>query len=108
MFRRLFWFVTGITAGVWATNKVHRAARRLTPEGLAATATDKALELGGRARQFARDVRAGMSERESELNNLLGLDAPHAELPGQRPEIAYQPDARMPQTRPVYEQKEGH
>ncbi|MDF3288885.1 MULTISPECIES: DUF6167 family protein [Streptomyces] len=108
MFRRLFWFVTGITAGVWATNKVHRAARRLTPEGLAATAADRAIELGGRARRFAKDVRAGMSERESQLNNLLGLDAPHAELPGQRPEIAYQADARTPQTRPLYEQKEGH
>ncbi|MCQ4082773.1 DUF6167 family protein [Streptomyces sp. RB6PN25] len=96
MFRRLFWFAAGITAGVWATMKVNRAARRLTPDSLAATAADRAIEIGGRARQFAHDVREGMNRRELELNDALGLaEAPEAELPGQRSEI-------------VYKQKEGH
>jgi hypothetical protein len=100
MFRRLFWFAAGIAAGTWATMKVNKAARRLTPDSLAATAADRALQLGGRARRFALDVRAGMSEREEDLNHALGLDARRAALPGQRPEIAATDD--------VYEQKEGH
>lgn len=81
MFRRLFWFAAGITTGVWATMKVGRAARRLTPEGLAATAADRAVELGGRARRFADDVRAGMNEREAELGQALGLDPDASERP---------------------------
>jgi hypothetical protein len=105
MFRRLFWFAAGLTTGVWATVKVGRAARRLTPGGLAAGAAGRAVELGGRARQFASDVRTGMTEREAELDDALGLraDRPHPsapQLPGQRPEIA---PGRHP-----HKQKEGH
>ena len=74
MFRRLFWFATGIFTGVWATTKVNRAISRLTPDSLAATAADRALELGGRARRFAHDVRAGMTQRERELTEALGLE----------------------------------
>ena len=95
MSRRLFWFAAGISTGVWATMRVNRAARRLTPESLAATAAHHAIELGGRARQFANDVRDGMNRRELELNDALGLTAQQAELPEQRSEI-------------VYKQKEGH
>jgi len=73
MFRRSFWFVTGAATGVWATVKVNRAVRRLSPEGLAATAADRALETGARLRLFARDVRAGMAQREGELHDALGL-----------------------------------
>ena len=73
MFRRSFWFVTGAATGVWATVKVNRAVRRLSPEGLAATAADRALETGARLRLFARDVRAGMAQREGELYDALGL-----------------------------------
>ncbi len=105
MFRRLFWFAAGITTGVWATMKVGRAARRLTPESLAGQAADRAVRLGGRARQFALDVRTGMTEREAELGQALGLDAEpsrprHPQLPGQRPEIA--------RGRHPHQQKEGH
>jgi Family of unknown function (DUF6167) len=95
MFRRMFWFLTGAATGVWATTKVNRALRRLTPESLAATAADRALETGARLRVFAQDVRAGMTPRESELQDALGLtgstarnEAP-AELPAPRRSIAY-------------------
>ncbi len=116
MFRRLFWFAAGIAAGTWATTKVHRAARRLTPDSLAAAAADRAVELGGRARRFALEVRAGMTERERELHQALGLDESPAQLPGRRrPEIGYRADgagedAYEPHTpkRHVYKQKEGH
>src|SRR5882757_11342915 len=73
MLRRSFWFVAGAATGVWATVKVNRAVRRLTPESLAATAADRALETGARLRLFARDVRAGMAQREGELHDTLGL-----------------------------------
>lgn len=73
MFRRLFWFFTGAATGVWATVKVNRALRRLSPDSLAATAADRALETGARVRLFAQDVRAGMARREGELHDALGL-----------------------------------
>ncbi|MEV5971194.1 hypothetical protein [Streptomyces sp. NPDC051921] len=80
MFRRTFWFTAGAAAGVWATTKVNRKIRQLTPESLAAQAADKAVEAGhklkDRAVGFALDVRANMLQREAELGEALGLDAP--------------------------------
>jgi hypothetical protein len=77
MFRRTFWFTTGVAAGVWATTKVNRKLRRLTPESLAATAADKALEAGHRIKHravgFALDVRDNMAQREAELEEALGI-----------------------------------
>ncbi|KAF4409952.1 MULTISPECIES: DUF6167 family protein [Streptomyces] len=86
MFRRTFWFTAGAATGVWATTKVHRKLRRLTPESLAAQAADKAVEAGHRLKDFALDVKAGMAQRELELNDALGLDAPDGtgELPAAR------------------------
>ncbi|WAX81051.1 hypothetical protein [Streptomyces sp. KMM 9044] len=86
MFRRTFWFTTGVATGVWATTKVNRKLRQLTPESLAATAANKAIEAGGRIKDravdFALDVRDNMARREAELGDALGLDAPaDRELP---------------------------
>ncbi|MFJ6699708.1 DUF6167 family protein [Streptomyces sp. NPDC091272] len=75
MFRRTFWFTAGAAAGVWATQKVNRKIKALTPESLAAQAADKAVEAGHRLKDFALDVRAGMVQREAELGDALGLDA---------------------------------
>ncbi|MDR6977336.1 hypothetical protein J2X68_004048 [Streptomyces sp. 3330] len=87
MFRRTFWFTTGVAAGVWATTKVNRKLRQLTPESLAATAANKALETGARLKDravgFALDVRDNMAQREAELGEALGIhDDP--ELPAPR------------------------
>ncbi|MEG3629557.1 hypothetical protein [Streptomyces poriticola] len=80
MLRRTFWFTTGVAAGVWATTKVNRKLRQLTPESLAATAANKAIEAGGRLKDravgFALDVRDNMAHREAELGDALGLNAP--------------------------------
>ncbi|MET9439734.1 hypothetical protein [Streptomyces sp. NPDC006610] len=86
MFRRTFWFSTGVAAGVWATTKVNRKLRQLTPESLAATAATKALEAGHRVKDravgFALEVRDNMARREAELGEALGLNAPvDRELP---------------------------
>ncbi|MFF6994158.1 DUF6167 family protein [Streptomyces sp. NPDC008313] len=83
MFRRTFWFTAGAAAGVWATTKVNRKLRQLTPESLAAQAANKALETGHRLKDFALDVRDGMVRREAELGEMLGLNA-DTELPAPR------------------------
>jgi hypothetical protein len=91
MFRRTFWFSTGVAAGVWATTKVNRKLKQLTPENLAVAAANKAIEAGGRLRDravdFALDVRDNMAQREAELGDALGINAPvdpGRELPGPR------------------------
>ncbi|MGW1725239.1 hypothetical protein ACWCQK_20190 [Streptomyces sp. NPDC002306] len=77
MFRRTFWFTTGVAAGVWATTKVNRKLKQLTPESLAAAAANKAVEAGhrlkDRAVDFALDVRDNMARREAELGEALGI-----------------------------------
>jgi hypothetical protein len=112
MFRRTFWFTAGAAAGVWATTKVNRRLRQLTPESLAAQAADKAVEAGHRLREFALDVRAGMAQRETELNDALGLAAgqpepeqdQHQALPTPRRPAAL--DAAHP--RPVAQPRTSH
>jgi hypothetical protein len=88
MFRRMFWFSAGAATGVWATTKVNRALRRLTPESLAAQAAERAVEAGHRLKEFALEVKAGMAQRESELNDALGIgpreEAQARQLPAQR------------------------
>ncbi|MGW0604598.1 hypothetical protein [Streptomyces sp. NPDC002644] len=76
MFRRAFWFSAGAAAGVWATTKVNRKLKQLTPESLAAQAANKAVEAGHRLKDFALDVRDNMVQREAELGEALGLNAP--------------------------------
>ncbi|KPC65148.1 DUF6167 family protein [Streptomyces chattanoogensis] len=100
MFRRAFWFTTGAAAGVWATNKVHRKLRRLQPDSLAAQAADKAVETGHRLRQFALDVRAGMADREEQLNDALGLrgTSEAVELPAPRSHAAHESHHRITRT----------
>jgi hypothetical protein len=80
MFRRTFWFTTGVATGVWATTKINRKLKQLTPEHLAVTAANKAIEAGHRLKDravgFALDVRENMARREAELDDALGLNAP--------------------------------
>ncbi|WP_031058890.1 MULTISPECIES: DUF6167 family protein [unclassified Streptomyces] len=100
MFRRTFWFTAGAAAGVWATAKVNRKLKQLTPESLAAQAADKAIETGHRLKDFALDVREGMARREAELGDALGLEAPvDQDLPVQRHRAA---EAGGPPARPAY------
>ncbi|WP_328581403.1 DUF6167 family protein [Streptomyces sp. NBC_00370] len=93
MFRRTFWFTAGAAAGVWATTKVNRKIRQLSPESLAAQAANKALVAGHRLKDFAVDVRTGMVRREAELGEALGIDASAApELPAPRRVVAIEQD----------------
>ncbi|EGX61322.1 hypothetical protein SZN_03477 [Streptomyces zinciresistens K42] len=87
MFRRTFWFSTGVAAGVWATTKVNRKLKQLTPESLAVSAANKAIETGHRIKDravgFAVDVRDNMARREAELGEALGIHE-DPELPAPR------------------------
>ncbi|GAA3369229.1 hypothetical protein GCM10020367_10860 [Streptomyces sannanensis] len=105
MFRRTFWFTAGAAAGVWATTKVNRKLKQLTPESLAAQAANKAIETGHRIKDLALDVRAGMLQREAELGEALGLEVPvdhDPELPAQRRLAA------LPYTKYSYNRNEDH
>ena len=66
---RGFWFVAGAGAGIYAMVKARRAAETFTPEGL----RDRMAGLGVGAHLFAEEVRAGMTEKENELRERLGL-----------------------------------
>lgn len=105
MFRRTFWFTTGVAAGVWATTKVNRKLKQLTPESLAATAANKALETGHRLKDravgFALDVRDGMAQREAELGEALGINA-DPELPAPRRLAAIENDHSTNRSAPKY------
>ena len=80
--RRIFWMAVGAGATVWTINKANRVARSLTPGSLADSAANGAAELGEAARSFAAEVRAGMLQRELELNRELGLDGSVLAAPG--------------------------
>ncbi|OEJ31153.1 DUF6167 family protein [Streptomyces subrutilus] len=117
MFRRAFWFTAGAAAGVWATTKVNRQLKKLTPESLAAQAADKAVEAGHRLKDFALDVKAGMTQREDELNDALGLssdpDRPDnvTALPGPRRLRALEHDKTTPRSNRsavTYNRNEDH
>jgi hypothetical protein len=67
--RRGFWFVAGAGAGVYVVVRARRAVEGFSPDGL----RDRVAGLGVGAQLFADEVRAGMTERETELRERLGL-----------------------------------
>ncbi|MDI2027451.1 hypothetical protein QFW96_02460 [Saccharopolyspora sp. TS4A08] len=69
--RRLFWFGAGIAAGVALTRKVNETARKATPTGAAEQIGGAMRELAGAVGSFGADVRAGMQEREDELQDVV-------------------------------------
>lgn len=73
---RGFWFAAGAGVGVYAVIKARRAAEALTPEGL----QDRLAAFSVGAHLFAEEVRAGSTEKETELRERLGLalDGPKA------------------------------
>lgn len=69
--KRLFWLGVGVAAGVAATRKANRTVQAATPAGLAANLGEAVSELAGAVGSFGADVRAGMSEREGELREMV-------------------------------------
>lgn len=69
--RRLFWFGAGVAAGVALTRKVNETTRKATPVGMADQVTGAVRELAGAVGSFGAEVRAGMREREDELDETV-------------------------------------
>jgi hypothetical protein len=69
--RRLFWLGLGVTVGVLVTRRVTSAARHLTPGGLAEDLAEAMQDLGSAIGSFGADVKAGMQQREQELQDLV-------------------------------------
>lgn len=68
---RLFWLGVGLAAGAYVTRRATAAARNLTPAGIGANLADGLRELGAGLGEFGAEVRAGMTEREQELTELV-------------------------------------
>lgn len=69
--KRLFWLGVGVVTGVALSRKARDTARQATPAGLASNVGEAVRELAGAIGAFGADVRAGMSEREQELNSIV-------------------------------------
>jgi hypothetical protein len=69
--KRLFWLGLGVATGVMATRKAAEAAQRLTPSGVGEQIGDGLRELAQAIGEFGAEVRAGMSEREHELTDMV-------------------------------------
>jgi hypothetical protein len=69
--KRLFWLGVGLAVGVYATRRASEAAHALTPAGVGANLADGLRELGAGLGAFGAEVRAGMTERERELTDLV-------------------------------------
>jgi Family of unknown function (DUF6167) len=85
---RAVWFVAGAGAGVYAMTKARRAVETFTPEGLA----DRLAGLTVGARLFRDEVRTGMTEKENDLRERVGLT-----LHGTTPELSDASGAGTPQ-----------
>ena len=66
---RTFWFVAGAGASMYVMVKARRAAEAFTPDGL----RDRVAALGVGAQLFGEELRAGVTEKETELRDRLGL-----------------------------------
>jgi hypothetical protein len=68
--KRMFWLALGVTVGALVVRKLSKTAEHFTPRGLSQSLQGLAEAL----RDFADEVRDGMSVRESELTEGSGLD----------------------------------
>jgi hypothetical protein len=67
MIRRVFYISLGATVGILIVRRLSAAAESLQPDHVARKAA-------GGLQAFVHDVRAAMTERETELRAALGVD----------------------------------
>ncbi|HEX8003971.1 MAG TPA: hypothetical protein VF519_14885 [Mycobacteriales bacterium] len=81
MMRRAFWTALGVgfgaTAGVLVARRLRRTRDALTPSGIAGAIAGSFSGLTDAIKEFGAEVRAGMAEREAELNDALGFGDPY-------------------------------
>jgi hypothetical protein len=96
--KRLFWLGVGVVTGVVLSRKAAETARQATPAGLASNLGDAVRELAGAVGSFGAEVRAGMSEREQELHDMVeertGHTAPRLVAEGRHAAAAQRPVRR--------------
>lgn len=69
--KRLFWLGVGVAAGVTLSKKARETAHQATPAGIAGNLGGAISELASAIGSFGADVRAGMTEREEELSEVV-------------------------------------
>jgi hypothetical protein len=84
--KRLFWTAVGVglgaVIGITAARKLRQAQDALTPSSMAGALAGAAGNLAEVIKDFAADVREGMTEREADLSEALGLGDPYPAEPG--------------------------
>jgi len=66
--KRLLWLGVGLAVGAVVVRKATRKANEFTPSGIATSLSESAGGLVESLRSFVEDVRAGMAEREGQIN----------------------------------------
>ncbi|TWP50859.1 hypothetical protein FKR81_17370 [Lentzea tibetensis] len=79
---RLFWFGLGAAAGIIAARKAAEVTKQATPAGIGANVGEGLRELAGALGSFGAEVRAGMAEREQELQETVERQT--GQTPGRR------------------------
>lgn len=91
--RKLFWLGVGAALGSYATRRATRAAHAVTPVGIGENLAEGLRELGAGLGAFGAEIRAGMSERERELEELVERRT-GAHVPTYAEALAEPPSAR--------------
>jgi hypothetical protein len=65
--KRLLWLGVGLAVGALVVRKLTRKANEFTPSGIATSLSQSAGGLVESMRSFVDDVRDGMTERESQI-----------------------------------------
>jgi hypothetical protein len=65
--KRLLWLGVGLAVGALVVRKLTQKANEFTPSGIATSLSESAGGLVESVRSFVEDVRDGMAERESEI-----------------------------------------
>ena len=71
--RRLFWVAVGATAGIVVAHKIRRTAQRISPPAVSTSVAQAFSGMRRDIRDFTKDVRFAMAEREAQLHGALGL-----------------------------------
>jgi hypothetical protein len=76
MVKSLFWAALGASVGILVVTKASKTFRKMSPAGLADSASGVPGRLTGAWSDLTEDIRSAAAEREFELYRALGVDVP--------------------------------
>jgi len=76
MIKRVFWVALGASVGILVVTKASKTLRKITPSGIADSASGVPGRLSGAWSDLTEDIRSAAAEREFELYRALGVDVP--------------------------------